>query len=115
MRYVATFEHGKKQWCVQLVEFGSQPIAAWCESEADAEEMAHKLNFTYHAACAKQIMHSSGVEMTLIGGWSDLAAYYAGSDGNAWSHQGSWSNCGPIEDFKDRVRQGKVRGAITPQ
>ena len=53
MRYVATFEHGKKQWCVQLVEFGSQPIAAWCESEADAEEMAHKLNFTYRAACPK--------------------------------------------------------------
>lgn len=40
--------------------------------------------------------------MTLIGEWSDLAAYYQGDDGNAWSVSSPpchWSNCGPIGDF----------------
>ena len=50
--------------------------------------------------------------MTLIGGWVDLAAYYAGSDGNAWIHQSSFSNAGPVDDFKERVIQGNLRGEL---
>jgi hypothetical protein len=40
------------------------------------------------------------VEMTLVGFWIDLAAYYRGSDGNYWSfgtgagYGGNWCNLG---------------------
>lgn len=54
----------------------------------------------------------NGIKMTLIGGWSDLAAYYSGSDGNAWSHQGNWLNQGPVEQFKSRLVAGKIRGEL---
>jgi hypothetical protein len=53
-----------------------------------------------------------GISMTLIGYWIDLAAYYAGSDGNAWAFQMRWANCGPVEEFKARLAQGKVRGKL---
>ena len=54
----------------------------------------------------------NGIKMTLIGGWIDLASYYAGDDGNAWVHQSSFCNVGPIEQFKTRVLQGKLRGEL---
>lgn len=42
------------------------------------------------------------IKMTLIGEWIDLAYYYRGSDGNAWSFSrctNRWSNMGEIESF----------------
>ena len=57
----------------------------------------------------------NGIKMTLIGGWNDLAAYYAGSDGNAWSHQMGWSNQGPIDAFKSRLQAGRIRGELLPE
>lgn len=50
--------------------------------------------------------------MTLIGYWIDLAAYYRGSDGNAWSYQSRWTNCGPVAEFCARLRAGQVRGKL---
>ncbi len=55
------------------------------------------------------------VKMTLIGGWSDLCAYYSGSDGNCWSYHMApmgWSNNGPVEQFKERIKAGKFRGEL---
>ena len=54
----------------------------------------------------------NGIEMRLIGHWVDLAAYYRGSDGNAWAWQSGWSNRGPCEQFIERVKAGKWRGVI---
>jgi len=60
----------------------------------------------------------SGIRMTLIGYWIDLAAYYRGSDGNAWSfgsagsYGSRWTNCGPVEEFCARLRAGKIRGKL---
>jgi hypothetical protein len=36
------------------------------------------------------------INMSLVGTWSDLGAYYKGSDGNYWYHPygGDLSNCG---------------------
>jgi hypothetical protein len=53
-----------------------------------------------------------GIRMTLIGHWVDLAAYYAGSDGNAWAFQSRWTNMGPVEAFKERLAKGQVRGTL---
>lgn len=44
MKYVATFEHGKKQWCVQLIEQGPCPIVAYCDSEQEAIDQADLCN-----------------------------------------------------------------------
>lgn len=52
------------------------------------------------------------IRMTLIGYWIDLAAYYRGSDGNAWSYQSGWTNCGPVDEFCSRVRAGRIRGKL---
>lgn len=46
-----------------------------------------------------------GITLRLIGEWADMAAYYEGSDGNAWSFSASVpgarpSNCGPIAEFR---------------
>lgn len=60
---------------------------------------------------AKQTEHN-GINMTLIGGWSDLAAYYSGSDGNVWTYQMGWSNQGPIDEFKSRFEAGRYRGEL---
>ena len=57
MRHVATFEHGKNQWCVQKVEFGSQPIVAWCQSETEAQDIAHKLNSQIR--CCDLMIHAT--------------------------------------------------------
>ena len=57
-----------------------------------------------------------GITMRLIGEWLDLAAYYEGSDGNAWSFNactGGWSNCGPVADFRANFAQ-RYRGALFP-
>ena len=40
MKFVATFEHGRKQWCVQLIEQGPCPIVMWCGSEEEAKTKA---------------------------------------------------------------------------
>lgn len=59
---------------------------------------------TIQDLCSKETEHH-GVKMAMIGYWSDLVAYYAGSDGNAWSfsngagYGGNWSNEGPINEF----------------
>lgn len=58
------------------------------------------------------LTRNGDIHMSLIGHWIDLAAYYRGSDGNAWSYQSGWTNCGPCEQFVERVRAGKVRGVI---
>lgn len=57
---------------------------------------------------------TGNIKLVLIGGWQDLAAYYAGDDGNAWKLQGnsSFTNCGELEGFKHRVRTGQFRGKI---
>lgn len=55
-----------------------------------------------------------GIKMRLIGGWMDLAAYYAGSDGNAWSYQSGWSNCGPLAEFIKNGKLARVRGELLP-
>lgn len=53
------------------------------------------------------------ITMKRIGGWCDLCAYYRGSDGNAWSFQGRWSNLGPFPEFLERFRSGKhYRGEL---
>lgn len=55
--------------------------------------------------------------MKLIGGWSDLCAYYAGSDGNCWSYHMAplgWSNNGPVDQFKERIKAGRFRGELLP-
>lgn len=53
-----------------------------------------------------------GIKLRLIGGWSDLAAYYAGSDGNAWALQSGFVNQGPVDEFKTRLQAGKIRGEL---
>jgi hypothetical protein len=66
---------------------------------------------------AKEVEHS-GIKMKLVGCWDDLAAYYSGSDGNAWCWSActnSWANDGPIERFLEtfnhrrRGRNGQRR------
>jgi len=65
-----------------------------------------------------QTMHNTkDVKLTLIGGWIDLAGYYAGSDGNAYSLQDSYVNMGALDDFKARwnadAKPGlKLRGIL---
>ena len=53
--------------------------------------------------------------MVRIGGWSDLAAYYADTEGNAWAFQGGWTNQGPVDPFMERVRTGRIRGELETQ
>lgn len=55
----------------------------------------------------------NGIKMTRIGGWIDIAAYYAGSDGNVWAFQmRSFSNCGPIENFSKGGKLVNRRGEL---
>ena len=62
----------------------------------------------------------NGIRLTLIGHWSDLAAYYAGSDGNAWmfhtgsTYGGPWSNLGPLAKFREMFSK-KHRGTLFEQ
>jgi len=44
MRVTATYENGKQQWCVQLVELGPSPVLFWCRSEARAKQLADAIN-----------------------------------------------------------------------
>lgn len=53
-----------------------------------------------------------GIQMRRIGGWLDLCAYYAGSDGNAWAYQSGWSNCGPLDQFANTERLLRHRGEL---
>jgi hypothetical protein len=69
---------------------------------------------TYASRYSRTSEHA-GITMTLIGYWIDLAAYYRGSDGNAWSWQGRWSNCGPVAEFCARLRAGRIRGKLLPE
>jgi len=44
---------------------------------------------------AKTTSHN-GIQLTLVGTWQELAAYYEGDDGNYWVYAGrGFSNCGP--------------------
>jgi len=55
-----------------------------------------------------------GITMRLIGEWIDLAAYYSGSDGNAWTYSattGGWSNGGDLESFRASFER-RYRGAL---
>lgn len=68
---------------------------------------------TYTKQFAKETDHA-GIRMTLIGQWQDLAAYYAGSDGNAWmwhdcTHH--WVNQGELAEFKS-VFPKRYRGEL---
>lgn len=59
-----------------------------------------------------------GIQMTIIGSLSDLAAYYSGTDGNAWMFHTSghsWVNQGEVEAFKKRVINKQIRGVIHGQ
>ena len=63
----------------------------------------------------------NGINMQLIGQWIDLAAYYRGSDGNAWLFHNSghsWVNEGDcaefIANFKQR-RRGKLLASVELQ
>jgi hypothetical protein len=50
-------------------------------------------------------------QMTLVGEWMELCAYYSGDDGNAWSYQnGRWVNQGDFSEFKIRALDGRYRG-----
>jgi hypothetical protein len=45
------------------------------------------------------------ITMTQIGRWLELATYWRGSDGNAWTHHscsGAWTNNGPADTFRER-------------
>ncbi len=44
MRTTPTFEHGRQQWCVQLVELGPSPVLFWCISEARAKQLSEEIN-----------------------------------------------------------------------
>jgi hypothetical protein len=44
MKTTATFEHGRKQWCVQVVELGPSPILFYCRSEARARQLSDAIN-----------------------------------------------------------------------
>ena len=66
---------------------------------------------------AEQTEHE-GIQFNLIGLWSDLAAYYGGSDGNAWAYHvsgRSWVNNGPVDEFCKRLKAGKIRGKLLGQ
>ena len=65
---------------------------------------------------AKTYETAKGVKLKLIGEWQDLAAYYEGEDGNAWSFSACVPgarpvNCGPIAEFRDTFK-GKFRGEL---
>jgi hypothetical protein len=56
-----------------------------------------------------------GIEMTLVGYWVDLGAYYRGSDGNYWSfgtgagYGGNWSNQGArLRNLRGCTLDGKA-------
>lgn len=54
------------------------------------------------------------IEMTVIGDWIDLAVYYSGSDGNAWSFSrctNKWTNCGNLETFRENFSK-RYRGKL---
>jgi hypothetical protein len=70
------------------------------------------MNPDTYASRYSRITEHQGITMTLIGYWIDLAAYYRGSDNNAWAYQSRWTNCGPAEEFRARLRAGKVRGKL---
>lgn len=70
-----------------------------------------------HAYLDKFIKETTGpnnVKMTMIGGWIDLCAYYAGSDGNAWGYCTSWSNKGDLPTFIERLKADKWHGEYNP-
>ena len=69
---------------------------------------------TYYERFSKETVGPQGIRMTRIGGWSDLTAYYAGSDGNAWSYWHVWTNHGELVAFKLALMMGKYRGELEP-
>jgi len=49
-----------------------------------------------HTAIWSKVTSHNGIEMTLVGTWVELAAYYRGSDGNYWRYSNRrFVNCGP--------------------
>lgn len=57
---------------------------------------ASQSRYSHHAT-------HNGIGLRLIGEWLDLAAYYTGTDGNAWAFNvatGRFSNCGEIGFFR---------------
>lgn len=45
------------------------------------------------------------IKMQQIGGWIDLATYWSGDDGNAWTchhSTGRWTNNGPVDAFREQ-------------
>lgn len=41
---LATFDHGRKQWCVQLLELGPSPVLTYCEDEQSACKLSDDIN-----------------------------------------------------------------------
>ncbi len=70
----------------------------------------------YRKMFAARFSHN-GQTYTLIGGWSDLCAYYECTDGNVWTARpGSGSmermtNNGPVDTFRANFSQ-RCRGEL---
>lgn len=59
----------------------------------------------------------NGINLTLAGQWQDLAAYYRGDDGSAWTFStctNSWSNEGDWESFMAHFSTRR-RGTLNPE
>lgn len=57
----------------------------------------------------------NGINMTLVGQWQDLAAYYRGDNGSAWIYNHctrGWSNAGSYEEFLARFQRKFYRGKL---
>lgn len=57
-----------------------------------------------------------GINLTLVGQWQDLAAYYRGDNGSAWIYNHctrGWTNAGTYAEFIERFSNGKYRGKLT--
>ncbi len=78
--------------------------------------MSNSFQVNSWLSLARETEHN-GIKMVLIGHWCDLAAYYKGSDGNAWCYHTSgrsWTNEGGLCDFLARINASKVRGHLIP-
>lgn len=94
----------KRDYCIQCVEQVEQ-------AERPGDTMSTQ---AYRDKFAKETTGPHNVKMTMIGGWSDVCAYYAGSDGNAWAYSMGWSNKGELPVFIEQLQVGKWRGEYNP-
>lgn len=94
---------------------GPWTLASGHDQNAEALQEAERVMCSRRNYAART--EHNGVSMRLIGYWSDLAAYYEGSDGNAWCWNAcahSWANEGPLRPFYDAFPT-RHRGELDPQ